>query len=309
MKLDAHVHTHHSGNTTIYPMSKIMKESYNTPEKLYRLAKARGMDLVTITDHDSIEGALTIAHRDDVIIGCEVTAIFAEDGTQCHIGVLGINETQHREIQMLRRNVRELAAYLKQQGIFSTLNHLASLSAGRLTAAQIVFLLRWISAVETLNGTRLRSQNQTANALAQAYGKVTVGGSDSHTYRGIGRTYMVSERARNREEFMSELRAGRVSVEGAQGHHFLLTSDIIRLTAGMYRDSIKKLIDEPLNWQRQLMVLCMTLGWPLTAVAALGSMIHYVRDEQYNHGLILDLVSQPAYRPMRLPVQALESAV
>src|SRR5262249_9758946 len=160
------------------------------------LAKARGMDLVTITDHDSIDGVLTIADRSDVIIGCEVTAVFAEDGTECHIGVLGINEEQHREIQKLRRNVRELMPYLKQQDIFSTLNHLPSLSAGRLTAEHIGFLLPWVSALETRNGTRLPSQNRTAGALAQAHGKVTVGGSDSHTYRGIGRTYMVCERAR-----------------------------------------------------------------------------------------------------------------
>ena len=79
MKLDAHVHTYFSGNTTIYPVSKMLKESYNTPEKLYRLAKARGMDLVTITDHDAIGGVLTIADRKDVIIGEEVTAVFPAD--------------------------------------------------------------------------------------------------------------------------------------------------------------------------------------------------------------------------------------
>ena len=58
MKLDTHVHTRHSGNTSIYPLSLIMRESYNTPEGVYRSAKARGMDLVTITDHDRIDGAL-----------------------------------------------------------------------------------------------------------------------------------------------------------------------------------------------------------------------------------------------------------
>src|SRR5206468_2455542 len=78
-------------------------------------------------------------------------------------------------------------------------------------------LLPWISAIETRNGTRLPSQNQTASALARAHGKVSVAGSDSHTYRGIGRTYMVSERAHNREEFLAELRQGRVRVEGAEG--------------------------------------------------------------------------------------------
>src|SRR5262249_39154962 len=174
---------------------------------------------------------------------------------------------------------------------------------------QIRFLLPWITAIETRNGTRLPSQNRTASALAQAHGKVTVGGSDSHTYRGIGRTYMVCERARTRDEFMSELRMGRVSVEGAQGHYLLLTNEIFRLTARMYGDNIVKLIGDPLNWRRQLMVLCMTLGWPLTMVAVLGSLVHYIQDERYNHGLLLDLVAEPPYRPIRVPVQVLDSVV
>ncbi len=96
MKLDAHVHTHHSGKTTIRYIDRIVQESYSAPEQLYRLAKSRGMDLVTITDHDSIAGVLTIADRDDVIIGCEITATFPEDRAVCQIGVLGINEEQHR---------------------------------------------------------------------------------------------------------------------------------------------------------------------------------------------------------------------
>src|SRR5687768_10683796 len=97
MRLDLHVHTFHSGHTTIYPLSLIMKESYNSPGGVYRSAKARGMDLVTITDHDSIDGALTIADRPDVIVGSEVTGVFPNDGVSVHLGVLGITEAQHRE--------------------------------------------------------------------------------------------------------------------------------------------------------------------------------------------------------------------
>lgn len=62
--------------THIWPLSYFIRESYNTPERVYRLAKARGMDLVAITDHDTIEGALTLAHFPDVIVGCEVSAHF-----------------------------------------------------------------------------------------------------------------------------------------------------------------------------------------------------------------------------------------
>lgn len=43
MKLDTHVHTHHSGYTTIKPLDRIMRESYNSVEGVYRLAKSRGV--------------------------------------------------------------------------------------------------------------------------------------------------------------------------------------------------------------------------------------------------------------------------
>jgi hypothetical protein len=266
------------------------------------------MDLVTITDHDSIAGALTIAHRDDVIVGCEVTAVFPENREECHIGVLDIDERQHREIQQLRHNVYELLPYLKQQNIFSTLNHLASLSAGRLTAAQISSVIPWLSAIETRNGTRLPSQNRTAAALAQAHGKVTVGGSDSHTYRGIGYTYMECESARNREEFLAELRRGNVRVGGAQGWYFTLTGDIVRLTAAFYAEQVVKLVKKPLDWQQELMVLCSTLGLPLVSVAVVISLIHYLLDEQYNRALLFDLLAQQK-QPVRAAAPALEAVV
>jgi hypothetical protein len=73
------------------------------------------MDLVAITDHDGIDGALTIADRPDVIVGCEVTGVFANDSVRVHLGVLGVTEAQHAEIRRLRHNVAELLPYLRQQ--------------------------------------------------------------------------------------------------------------------------------------------------------------------------------------------------
>ena len=135
MKLDLRVHTFHSGNTTIRPLDRIMRESCNSPEGVYRCARARGMDLVTITDHDQFSGALTIADRPDVIVGCEVTGVFPNDKVAVHLGVLGINEPQHQEIQRLRREMRELLPYLKQERNFTTLNHVASRINGPITAS------------------------------------------------------------------------------------------------------------------------------------------------------------------------------
>jgi hypothetical protein len=46
------------------------------PEEVYKPAKRRGMDLVRITDHDTIAGVLEIADRPDVFVSEELTARF-----------------------------------------------------------------------------------------------------------------------------------------------------------------------------------------------------------------------------------------
>ncbi|MGE3402991.1 MAG: PHP-associated domain-containing protein [Vicinamibacterales bacterium] len=302
MKLDLHVHTMFSGQTTIYPLSLIMKESYNTPEGVYRRAKARGMDLVTITDHDQIDGALTIADRPDVIVGCEVTAVFPDDGVRVHLGVLGINESQHREIQRLRHDIRELLPYLKSEEIFTTLNHVASRINGEVTAPHIAALVPWIDGLEVINGSRLPSQNRTAACIAEACGKVGVAGSDSHTGRGIGRTWIEAPWATTRESFLGELHAGRVRVGGRQGHYFTMASDMLRLASGFYEDRLRRAVRSPLNWRNHAFVLGGLIGLPLICLPLAGALAHFMLEERFNRDLLFDLVARPA--AARLPEAA-----
>src|SRR5262245_41281332 len=179
-----------------------MRESYNSPEGVYQLAKSRGMDLVAVTDHDRIDGALTIADRPDVIVGCEVTGVFPRDGVRVHLGVLGLNERQHEEIQRLRHDISVLLPWLKEQQLFVSLNHVASRVNGGITAAHLTALVPWIDGLEVINGSRLPLQNRTAAGMAQANGKVGVAGSDSHTMRGVGRTWIDAPHATTREEFL-----------------------------------------------------------------------------------------------------------
>jgi predicted metal-dependent phosphoesterase TrpH len=294
LKLDAHVHTVYSGRTSLYPLSLIMNESYNTPEGVYQRAKARGMDLVAITDHDTIAGALTIAERADVIVGCEVTARFPRDGVRVHLNVLDITEAQFADIDRLRGDVAELLPYLRGQRIFTSLNHVASHVNGQITASHIAALMPWIDGLETRNGSRLKTQNQTAESLAEACGKVAVAGSDSHTRRGIGRTYMVAESASSRAEFMEALRHGRVRVEGRHGHYFTMASDIIRLASGFYQEKAAALCRKPYCWRRQAMVLGGVIGMPLVAIPLALAFSHFIVEERFNQALLFDLVRRPA---------------
>jgi predicted metal-dependent phosphoesterase TrpH len=294
MKLDAHVHTHHSGMTTIWPLSYVLRESYNTPERVYRLAKARGMDLVAITDHDTISGALTIADRPDVIVGCEISASFPGEDIDVHLGVLDISERQFRQIDRLRHDVTELVQYLRDEAIFTAINHVASQVNGRMTPAHIAALLPWVDAFEVINGSRLVRQNRTATALAASSGKWSVGGSDSHTGRGIGRTWTEVPGAASRAEFMAGLRAGRAVAGGRQGSYFTMASDMLRFAGRFYEERFLNLARNPLEWRQHAFVAASVLGVPLVTLPLLGAMGHFIEEARFNQKLLLDLVARPA---------------
>ncbi len=57
------------------------------------------MSLVTISDHNTIDGALEIAHLPDTYISEEITSYFPEDGCKVHVLAQNITEAQHHEIQ------------------------------------------------------------------------------------------------------------------------------------------------------------------------------------------------------------------
>jgi hypothetical protein len=184
--------------------------------------------------------------------------------------------------------------YLREQGIFTSLNHVASRVNGRITAAHIGAMMPWIDAFEARNGSRLLEQNRTATALAEATGKIGVAGSDSHTGRGIGYTWVEARQARNREEFMRELRGGRVTAEGRHGHYFTMASDIIRLASGFYEDEFREFVKRPLSWRRHAMILGALVGLPLVSIPLALAQWHFVMEAQFNRALLFDLVRRPA---------------
>lgn len=294
MKLDAHVHTHHSGMATVRLLSRLLRESYNTPERVYRLAKARGMDLVAITDHNSIAGALMLADRPDVIVGCEVSARFPGEDVEAHIGVLDITEREFATIERLRHDVSQLLPFLRDEGIFTVVNHVASQVNGRMTPAHIASLLPWVDAFEVINGSRLKGQNRTAAALAAATGKGTIGGSDSHTGRGIGRTWTEVDGVTTREAFMQGLRAGRGRAGGRQGHYFTMASDMLRFAGRFYEERGLDLLRHPRDWRTHVAAACSVAALPLVPAALVGAMVHFVEEARFNRSLLFDLVARPA---------------
>ena len=124
MKIDIHVHSKHSTRPSQWFLQKLgCPESFTEPRKLYEIAKSRGMSMVTITDHNTIAGALEIAHLPDAFVSEEITTYFPEDGCKAHVLALHITEAHHQDIQKIRENVYDLVDYLRRENIVHVLAH------------------------------------------------------------------------------------------------------------------------------------------------------------------------------------------
>src|SRR5579864_7728836 len=113
MRCDLHVHTRHSGMCTIPVLRRICRESYNDPDAVYETLKRRGMNLVTVTDHDSIDAAEKLRRYPDFFLSEEVTCT-TPSNTEIHVGAYNINDRDHVELQRRRKDVPALAAYLQE---------------------------------------------------------------------------------------------------------------------------------------------------------------------------------------------------
>lgn len=236
MKCDLHVHTRHSGKCTIPLMKWICRESYNDPEAVYQSLKRRGMDLVTITDHDSIDAAERLRRYPDFFLSEEVT-VEMPSGGEMHAAVYDINERQHIEIQRRRNDLTALIVYLNEQGLFYSANHVFSGLTGRRTVEDFEAFEQLFPALETLNGCMLQRANRAAAGLASRWGRVALAGSDAHAMSTVGTAWTEVPRARTREEFFAQLRGGSASTAGASGNYFRLTRDIFSIGGGMVLDN------------------------------------------------------------------------
>src|ERR687890_397037 len=79
-RCDLHIHSRFSARSEEWLFRRFdLPDSYSDPRNLHRLLRERGMDFVTITDHDTIEGSLAIADMDRTFISEEVTTYFPTD--------------------------------------------------------------------------------------------------------------------------------------------------------------------------------------------------------------------------------------
>jgi predicted metal-dependent phosphoesterase TrpH len=220
---------------TVPVLRRFCRECYSEPLSVYELLKQRGMDLVTVTDHDSIEAAECLRKFPDFFLSEEVSCV-TPAGSDLHVGVYDITERDHSEIQRRRNDLPSLVRYLDEQNLFFTVNHVFSSLTGARAEADFALFQQHFPGVETLNGQLLPYCNREATKLAAQWGKVVVGGSDAHTLSSLGRTYTAVRGAQSKAEFLQGLKCRRTRTLGTSGSYGQLTLAVLSIGYSLVRE-------------------------------------------------------------------------
>ncbi len=257
-KIDLHVHSRFSKRPSQWVLQKLgCPESFTEPQQVYDIAKKRSMDLVTITDHNTIAGALEIAHLPGTFVSEEVTSYFTNNGCKVHVLVYDIDETHHGEIRKLRENIHDLTAYLQGEGIFHILAHPLYSVNDRLTMDHFEQLLLLFQNFE-MNGARDDRQSQCLQqvlaaltpeimerladkhgivpAFPEPWRKNLTGGSDDHSGLNISRTHTVVPGPATVENLLAAVAGGRARVVRQSATPLTLAHNLYGIAYQFYRN-------------------------------------------------------------------------
>jgi predicted metal-dependent phosphoesterase TrpH len=197
VRVDMHSHTMWSGDST------------TTVDELVEAVAASGLDVVCVTDHNSIAGAVELV---DVlpcrtVVGEEVRTSAGE--------LIGLFLTERIPAGV---SPVEAAEQIRAQGGVVYVPHPFDPMRRNLSEAALHDLASrgLLDAVEVLNSkTSLRSLNERAAHFADEFGLAAGAGSDAHVPDALGAACVEMPDFADSTEFVCYLAAGRVS-----GHHW-----------------------------------------------------------------------------------------
>jgi len=279
-----HVHSSYSKRPSQWLLQKInCPESFTRPMQVYRIAMKKGMSHVTLTDHNTIHGALSIAHLPGAFISEEITTYFPDDGCKIHVLAYRITESQHEDIQRCRQNIYELADYLNREHIFHAVAHPLFAVNDRLTMDHVEKMMLLFKNFE-INGSRNARQNEileqalsriTQNdisrlsekhritaAIDEIWKKNMLGGSDDHSGLNVARTFTQIPGTSDLDEAFRRIQSQRAEVVGKSstpqtmahnlyGIAYQFYCDRFKLTHHVQGDPLLKFLDRSLKSEHE----------------------------------------------------------
>jgi len=260
-KADLHVHTKFSDRPSEWFLRRVgAPESFTEPLDVYRRCKAKGMDFVTISDHNRIEGALEIAHLPGTFISCEVTTYFPEDGCKMHVLVTGITESQFKVIDILRENIYDFHDYCIKERIVTSVAHPLYSVNQLLDADHFERLILLFNRFEGINGARHPRACDLSNAILSSltkedmerladkhhiepvgeepWRKVFTAGSDDHGGVYIASAFTVTPKVATVSDYLNHLRRGEHDMAGRAGTSLQLAHSFFHIAYGYYKSRL-----------------------------------------------------------------------
>ena len=258
-KCDLHIHSRFSDRSEEWLFRRLdFPDSYSDPRELYRQLMERGMDFVTITDHDTIEGCLAIRDLPNTFISEQVTTYFPQDPCKIHLLVWGITEKQHDDIVIIRDNIFALQRYLQSGKIAHAVAHPLYSINGKLESSHLERLILLFKHFEGVNGLRDALLSELTQELftsltpekiekfaerhdlqpthREAWKKTLVGGSDDHGGKFIASAFTETPVADSAEKFLAHVRAGDCEAHGEGGTPLALSHGFYNTVALFVQD-------------------------------------------------------------------------
>lgn len=196
LRVDLHLHSNfsHDGQSTL--------------EALIERSRECSLDRIALTDHNTVEGALELARMapELTIVGEEVKTREGE--------VIGLFITEHLPPYLAPEEVMDL---IHGMGGLSYLPHPLDRRRSNFRPERVVELADRIDIIETYNPWCDASTNAAAAKLAADLGKVVATGSDAHSVRELGRSWMEIDDYNGPAEFLDRLRLARHVVTASSG--------------------------------------------------------------------------------------------
>jgi predicted metal-dependent phosphoesterase TrpH len=192
-----HSHTMWSGDST------------TTPEEIAAAVTEAGIDVLCITDHNAIKGAVDL-------IGCLPCRVIVGEELRTHAGeIIGLFLSEHIPVGV---QPGDAARAIREQGGLVYIPHPYDPMRRNLNESALVSLIDdgLVDAIEVINSkTSLLSLNRRAAATALAHDLGAGAGSDAHVPDAIGAAYVELPDFDGPDDFLAKLRLGR-----PVGHHW-----------------------------------------------------------------------------------------
>ncbi|MSZ81142.1 MAG: PHP domain-containing protein, partial [Actinobacteria bacterium] len=191
VRVDMHSHTMFSGDST------------TTLDEIVESVVEAGIDVLCVTDHNAIEGAVRLQRE---LEGDGICRVIVGEEVRTHTGeIIGLFLTERISFG---DNAVDTASQIRQQGGVMYVPHPFDPMRRNITEASLIELsdLGLVDAIEAHNSkTSLQSLNKRAREFGESRGLALGAGSDAHVPHALGSAFVEMPDFDGPTEFLAKL--------------------------------------------------------------------------------------------------------